>query len=296
MTTRKSLGRGLNELGLNALLSSVKTNEPINQEESTSKIKLRYLPVELLRPGKYQPRHGMDQQSLEELASSIRAQGIVQPLVVRPIVAQGSESGYEIIAGERRWRAAQLASLAEIPAVVRDISDEQALALSLIENIQREDLNVMDTALSLQRLIDEFGMTHQDVAEAVGKSRTTITNLLRLLTLHEEVKTMVENGALEMGHARALLTLDAIQQLQVAKTIVKKGLSVRAAENLVRHMQRSSQTPQKYLDPDVVRLQNNLADKLAANVAIQHSKIGKGKLVVYYNSLDELEGILEHIK
>lgn len=276
-------------LGLTALLSDIKT---VHADTQLSKSALRHLPVDMLKPGKYQPRRGMNQEALAELADSIRKQGIIQPVIVRAI-ASGS---YEIIAGERRWRAAQLASLHEIPVVVRDISDEQAIALSLIENIQREDLNAIDTATSLQRLIDEFKMTHESVATTVGKSRTTVTNLLRLLALPEEIKTMIQLGELEMGHARALLTLDLAQQLAAAKTIIARGLSARAAENLVRQLQKPHLTTKKSVDPNTAQLQKKIADKLAAPVKIQHAKNGKGKIIIQYNSLDELDGILKHIR
>jgi ParB family chromosome partitioning protein len=276
-------------LGLAALLSDIKT---VHADTQLSKSALRHLPVDMLKPGKYQPRRGMNQEALAELADSIRKQGIIQPVIVRA-VARGS---YEIIAGERRWRAAQLASLHEIPVVIRDISDEQAIALSLIENIQREDLNAIDIATSLQRLVDEFKMTHESVATTVGKSRTTVTNLLRLLALPEQIKNMIQLGKLEMGHARALLTLDLVQQLEAAKTIVARGLSARAAENLVRQLQKPQTTTKKSIDPNTAQLQKQIADKLAAPVKIQHTKNGKGKIIIQYNSLDELDGILKHIR
>lgn len=276
-------------LGLTALLSDIKV---VHADTQPSKSALRHLPVDMLKPGKYQPRRGMNQEALTELADSIRKQGIIQPVIVRAI-ASGS---YEIIAGKRRWRAAQLASLHEIPVVVRDISDEQAIALSLIENIQREDLNAIETAMSLQRLIDEFKMTHESAAAIVGKSRVTVTNLLRLLALPEEIKNMIQLGKLEMGHARALLTLDLMQQLAMAKTIVARGLSARAAENLVRQLQKPRLITKRSIDPNTIKLQKQIADKLAAPVSIQHAKSGKGKIIIQYNSLDELDGILRHIR
>lgn len=281
--------RGLG-LGLTALLSDIKTVS-IDEQPSKSSA-LRHLPVDMLKPGKYQPRRGMNQEALTELADSIRKQGIIQPVIVRAITS----GNYEIIAGERRWRAAQLANLHEVPVVIRDISDEQAIALSLIENIQREDLNAIDTAMSLQRLINEFSMTHETAAAVVGKSRTTVTNLLRLLELPEEIKNMLQLGELEMGHARALLTLDLAKQLAAAKTIVARGLSARAAENLVRQLQTTRVITKRSIDPNTIHLQKQIADKLAAPVSIQHAKNGKGKIVIQYNSLDELEGILGHIK
>ena len=276
-------------LGLTALLSDIKT---IHADTQLSKSALRHLPVDMLKPGKYQPRRGMNQEALAELADSIRKQGIIQPVIVRTITA----GNYEIIAGERRWRAAQLANLHEIPVVVRDISDEQATAVSLIENIQREDLNSIDTAISLQRLVDEFKMTHESVATTVGKSRTTVTNLLRLLALPEQIKNMIQLGKLEMGHARALLTLDLAQQLAAAKTIVTRGLSARATESLVRQLQKPRLTTKRSVDPNTAQLQKQIADKLAAPVSIQHAKSGKGKIIIQYNSLDELDGILRHIR
>ena len=276
-------------LGLTALLSDIKT---IHADTQLSKSALRHLPVDMLKPGKYQPRRGMNQEALAELADSIRKQGIIQPVIVRTITA----GNYEIIAGERRWRAAQLANLHEIPVVVRYISDEQATAVSLIENIQREDLNSIDTAISLQRLVDEFKMTHESVATTVGKSRTTVTNLLRLLALPEQIKNMIQLGKLEMGHARALLTLDLAQQLAAAKTIVTRGLSARATESLVRQLQKPRLTTKRSVDPNTAQLQKQIADKLAAPVSIQHAKSGKGKIIIQYNSLDELDGILRHIR
>jgi ParB family transcriptional regulator, chromosome partitioning protein len=283
MHKKRGLGSGLNEL-----LSDIK---PVSIEASASKASVRHLPIDLLKPGKYQPRRDISQDTLTELADSIRTQGIIQPVIVRPIAA----GNYEIIAGERRWRAAQLANLHEVPVVVREISDEQAIALSLIENIQREDLNAIDTAMGLQRLIDEFGMTHESAASVVGKSRATVTNLLRLLSLPEEIQKMVQRGDLEMGHARALLTLDLAQQLAAAKMIVNRGLSARAAESLVRQLQKSRVATKRSVDPNTVHLQKQIADKLAAPVSIQHAKSGKGKIIIQYNNLEELEGILKHI-
>jgi ParB family chromosome partitioning protein len=275
--------RGLG-LGLTALLSDIKTVNVDGQ--------LRHLPVDVLQPGKYQPRRGINKEALAELADSIRKQGIIQPVIVRTLTA----GKYEIIAGERRWRAAQLAKLHEIPVIVRDISDEQAIALSLIENIQREDLSAIDTAMSLQRLINEFSITHENAAAIVGKSRTTVTNLLRLLELPEEIKNMIQLGELEMGHARALLTLDLTKQLTAAKIIVMRGLSTRGAESLVRQLQKPRVTTKRSVDPNTIHLQKQIADKLAAPVSIQHAKNGRGKIIIQYNSLDELEGILQHIR
>ena len=280
--------RGLG-FGLSGLLSDINS---INSCDKNHKASLRHLSVDLLKPGKYQPRRDMDKNALSELADSIRTQGIIQPIIVRSI----TNSHYEIIAGERRWRAAQLAHLHEVPVVIREISDEQAIALSLIENIQREDLNAIDTAVGLQRLIDEFSMTHESAASAVGKSRTTITNLLRLLELPEEVKRMVQHNQLEMGHARALLTLEMSKQLVAANIIFSKRLSVRAAEILVRQLQQPQAVTRISSNPDMMQLQKNIADKLAASVNIFHSKTGKGKIIIKYNNLSELNSILKHIR
>jgi ParB family chromosome partitioning protein len=264
---------------------------------------LARLPLDLLQKGKYQPRIDMRPETLQELADSIRAQGVVQPIVVRPVGAPaiGESQRYEIIAGERRWRAAQMAGLSEIPAVIRRIPDEAAIAVALIENIQRENLNPLEEARALERLISEFELTHQEAADAVGRSRTGVTNLLRLLELAPEVCERIERREIEMGHARALAGLSRKQQIEVATLIAKKGLSVRATEELVRRMQggataSAAQGQDSTRDPNVLRLEQELADKLGAKVAIQHSNGGKGKLVVSYNSLDELDGILAHIQ
>lgn len=282
--------RGLGK-GLDALLSG----SALAADEETTGADLRELPVDLLQPGKYQPRTDMHPESLEELASSIRAQGVVQPIVVRSINASGR---YEIIAGERRWRAAQMAGLHEIPAVVRNVPDEAAIAMALIENIQRENLNPIEEAIALQRLINEFEMTHQEAAGAVGRSRAAVSNLLRLLTLNDDVRKLVEQGDLEMGHARALLALEGERQSQTAREVAAKGYSVRETEQLVRRLNTSPSKPKKTvktIDPDIKRLQDELMEKLAARVAFQHTNRGSGKLVIHYNSLDELDGILKHI-
>lgn len=286
--------RGLGEKGLGALLkgSTGETRENVVEEGQ-----LRELPVELVQRGKYQPRRDMDPEALEELAESIRQQGIMQPIVVRPI----GEGRYEIIAGERRWRATQLAGLDRVPALVRDVPDEAAVAMALIENIQRENLNAMEEAMALQRLQDEFDLTQAEVAEAVGKSRTTVTNLLRLINLSDEVKVMLEHGDLEMGHGRAMLSLGAEQQITVARQIESKSLSVRQTEALVRRLQSEANNPKPQNTPskpnaDIQRLQDDLSEKLGASVVVDHSVKGKGKLVIKYNSLDELDGILAHIK
>ncbi len=284
---KRGLGRGLE-----ALLSG----SAVAAAEEPAGTDMREIPVDLLQPGKYQPRSDMHPESLEELANSIRAQGVVQPIVVRSINSAGQ---YEIIAGERRWRAAQMAGLHEIPAVVRNVPDEAAIAMALIENIQREDLNPIEEAVALQRLIDEFEMTHQEAAGAVGRSRAAVSNLLRLLTLNADVRKMLEQGDLEMGHARALLALDGEKQSQTAREVAAKGYSVRETEQLVRRLSAAptkAKKPAKSLDPDIKRLQDDLTEKLAAKVAFQHTAKGNGKMVIHYNSLDELEGILKHIQ
>jgi ParB family transcriptional regulator, chromosome partitioning protein len=266
---------------------------------------LAKLPLDLLQRGRYQPRVDMRPESLQELADSIKAQGVVQPIVVRPVGSPGpgESQRYEIIAGERRWRAAQMAGLALIPAVIRDIPDEAAIAVALIENIQRENLNPLEEARALERLISEFELTHQEAADAVGRSRASVSNLLRLLELAPEVSELLEKRELEMGHARALLALtNRRQQIEIALLIVKKSLSVRDAEALVRRLQQPAAADAdtdpalRGRDPNVHRLEQELAEKLGARVAIKHSAAGKGRLVVTYNSLDELDGILAHIR
>jgi ParB family chromosome partitioning protein len=282
-------------LGSNIDIFLSRTKRPEITETSLPEGELRQLPVENLQRGRYQPRKQIAEETVRELADSIRAQGVIQPIVVRGI----AKDQYEIIAGERRWRAAQLAGLKNIPALVKDIPDEAALAMALIENIQRENLNPLEEAVALQRLLDEFGMTHQQVAEAVGKSRTTVTNLLRLLNLQSGVKTLLEQGDLEMGHARALLALNDKSQNEAAAEIVKRGLSVRETEALVSKWQSiGTHLPHtaKKLDPNIAALQQSLSDKLGAAVNFQQRGNGKGKMVIHYNSLDELEGILERIK
>jgi len=285
MAKKPGLGRGLD-----ALLSSAgKTAEKGSEERD-----LRLVPVEHIRRGKYQPRIHIRPEALQELADSIRAQGLVQPVVLRPV-----DDGYELIAGERRWRAAQLAGMHEIPAVIRDIPDQAAAAMSLIENIQREDLNAMEEANALQRLINEFGLTHQQTAESVGRSRAAVSNLLRLLELTEEVRAMVDEGDLEMGHGRALLALSGEEQITTAKIVARKGMSVRETERLVKRLLEGSKakaTKTAARNPDVERLESDLGDKIGAPVKIQYNTRGKGKLVIEYNSLDELDGILDHIK
>ncbi len=277
---KRGLGRGLD-----ALLSGAQAGG----DESDS---LEQLPIEQIRRGKYQPRVHMAEAALAELADSIRAQGIVQPVVVRRL-----DDGYELIAGERRWRAAQIAGLETVPAVVRDIPDQAAAAMALIENIQREDLNPLEEAQAIRRLIGEFEMTHQAAADAVGRSRTAVTNLLRLLELHDTVKEHVNEGRLEMGHARCLLAVPLDDQPGVAATVVKRGLSVRATEQLVKKTLAATPKPQKEAGPapEVRQLESRLADQLGAPVQVRYNRQGKGRLVIEYNSLDELDGILAHI-
>jgi ParB family chromosome partitioning protein len=252
--------------------------------------------VDHIDRGRYQPRRTFDPDSLRELADSIAAQGVIQPIVVRPVAG----GRFEIIAGERRWRAAQQAGLADIPVVVREVDEQTALAIALIENIQRDDLNPLEEAGALQRLLGEFGLTHQQVAEAVGKSRTTVTNLLRLLELEDASKALLDEGRIEMGHARALLGLKGPAQAEAARQVVARGLSVRETERLVRRLQAdaadSGHKAPAALDPNIRRLQDDLTERLGARVAIQHGGKGAGKLVIAYNSLDELDGILAHIQ
>jgi len=302
-TKRPSLGRGLEAL-LGTPTSAAVTDTPDVQPAARPRLdqELAKIPVDLLQRGRYQPRLDMRPESLQELADSIRAQGVVQPIVVRPLDGQraGEPARYEIIAGERRWRAAQMAGLHDVPAVIRRVPDEAAVAMSLIENIQRENLNPLEEARALDRLIREFDMTHQTAADAVGRSRAAVSNLLRLLELADEVKALVESRQLEMGHARALLGLAvARQQVEVALLVAKKGLSVRETESLVRRLStpREETTQEKKRpDPNVTRLEQDLADKLGAKVHLQHAANGRGKLVIAYNSLDELDGILSHIQ
>jgi ParB family transcriptional regulator, chromosome partitioning protein len=292
MTAKKrGLGRGLEAL----LTNSHKQREHDNQlptiELSTSE--LQQLPIEWLQPGRYQPRKDMAPEALEDLAASIKAQGIIQPIVVRAV----AEQRYEIIAGERRWRAAQIARLAEVPCLVKSVADDAAIAMALIENIQREDLNAMEEAVALQRLLSEFKLTHQEVADAVGKSRATVTNLLRLNNLMSESKTLLERGDIELGHAKLLLALEGEQQAEVARVIAAKALTVREADKLVRlALEAPKQAPTKAApDADIKRLEQRLSDRLSAAVAINHNRKGKGKLVINYSSLDELDGILQHL-
>ena len=296
MNKKKRLGRGLD-----ALLSKPAVAPPDVGEAAGDR--LRQIPVELLQRGQYQPRVDMRQDTLEDLASSIRSQGVVQPIVARPIKGSGTQR-YEIVAGERRWRAAQMAGLQEIPAVIRDVPDDAAIAMALIENIQREDLNPLEEARALDRLIREFDLTHQAAAEAVGRSRASVSNLLRLLELNDKVSALLESREIEMGHARALLAItDKVQQLDAARQVVKKGSSVRDTERLVRRMQGAGgnkkndrKKDRQTGNADVRRLEMEMTDKLGAKVQIDHSQKGHGKILIAYNSLDELDGILKHIK
>jgi ParB family chromosome partitioning protein len=278
---KRGLGRGLSEL-LGDVASSPAQEKPQDVQK---------LPIEFLQRGKYQPRRDMDPEKLKELSDSIAAQGIIQPIIVRKLL----DDKYEIIAGERRWRAAQLAELQEVPVLVKDIDDRSVMAVALIENIQREDLNALEEADALHRLLDEFELTHQQIAEAVGKSRATVSNLLRLLDLAAEVKTMLGKGQLEMGHARALLGLDDAKQVEIANKVVKQGLTVRAVEKLVREQNQEKPVVVKKVDPDTLRLQRQLSERTGAKVEINHQENGKGKLIFSYTSLEELEGIINKL-
>ncbi len=296
MVKKRGLGRGLD-----ALLGVSASTPPAavagdTTERSEQGDTLRMMPVDMLQRGQYQPRVDMHAESLEELAASIRAQGVVQPIVIRPI----GGGRYEIIAGERRWRAAQLAELSEIPVIIKDVPDQAAMSMALIENIQRENLNPIEEAAALSRLVTEFELTHQQVAEAVGRSRAAVSNLMRLLDLEATVREMMEQGQLEMGHGRALLSLPASEQAAAAQKVAQKGLSVRETERLVKSLmdtsrQMSRQT-KKAVDPNIQSLEQDLSERLGAGVSIAHSSGGKGKLVISYNSLDELDGILSKIK
>ncbi|MGH8290037.1 MAG: ParB/RepB/Spo0J family partition protein [Steroidobacteraceae bacterium] len=311
MQKKPTLGRGLAELLGQASAprpSVAPTGEPQAPTAPPSGEELAHLPLDVLQRGRYQPRIDMRPETLEELAASIKAQGVVQPIVVRPLgpPAPGQSQRYEIIAGERRWRAAQIAGLAQIPAVIRRIPDEAAIAVALIENIQRESLNPLEEARALERLITEFELTHAQAAEAVGRSRAAVSNLLRLLELAPEAGALLERRELEMGHARALLGLTGRrQQAEVGALVAKKGISVRDTEALVRRMlaparraegEGEAATNGRARDPDIERLERELGEKLGAKVAIRHSSSGKGRLVVDYNSLDELDGILAHLQ
>ena len=296
MSPKKRLGRGLD-----ALLS-----KPVAETAAVTGVSsgggLRQIPVELLQRGQYQPRVDIRQDTLEDLANSIKAQGVVQPIVARPIGGGKGAQRFEIVVGERRWRAAQMAGLGEIPAVVKDIPDDAAIAMALIENIQRENLNPLEESRALERLIREFELTHAEAAEAVGRSRAAVTNLLRLQELSDKVKPMLESRQIEMGHARALLGIsNAVQQHDAARQVVKKGLSVRETERLVRNMLEKSGTkkvarPAATANADIRRLEIEISEKLGAKVTVNHTTKGSGKVVISYHNLDELDGILKHIK
>ncbi|AYA02063.1 ParB/RepB/Spo0J family partition protein [Acinetobacter sp. WCHAc010034] len=289
MTAKK---RGLAKgRGLDALLGSIQKEKLQLEAQSLDHGQLKQINVHLLQRGEYQPRRFIHEQDLQELAASIEKHGVMQPIVIRPV--DDDKHPYEIIAGERRWRAAQLAGLTEVPAIVRDLSDQVAIALALIENIQRQDLNPIDQAMALQRFHEEFGLSHQEIADTVGKARTTISNLLRLLTLAEPVKDFMQQSLLDMGHARAILTLKAKDQLRVAELVIEKSLSVRQTEQLVRDLNTPKQAKEKQgLPSDIQQLSQRLSDRFGADVKIDHNKQGKGKLVINYHSLEELDGIL----
>ncbi|MFW5724028.1 MAG: ParB/RepB/Spo0J family partition protein [Halochromatium sp.] len=301
---KKGLGRGLDALlgGARDAAALASNPEPTaaHAEAPSGPViseSVRELALDQIQRGRYQPRRDFDAERMRELADSIAAQGVIQPILVRPLGADR----YELIAGERRWRASRQAGLERIPVVVREVSEQAALAIALIENIQRDDLNPLEEAGALRRLLDEFGLSHQQVAEAVGKSRSTVSNLLRLLELEDGVKTLLDEGRLEMGHARALLGVRGDVQLELARQVVTRGLSVRETERLIRRLQGEAEAPEGALskpdpDPNIRRLQDDLAERLGARVAIQHGHKGTGRLVINYNSLDELDGILAHIQ
>lgn len=292
MAKKRGLGKGLD-----ALLSSVSdVEEKVSVKEAQQLEGFRLLPVDVIQRGRYQPRRDIDPQALEELSNSIRAQGVMQPIVVRPI----DSDRYEIIAGERRWRASQMADLTEIPTIIKDVPDEAAIAMALIENIQRENLNPIEEAISLQRLQDEFELTQQEVADAVGKSRSAVTNLLRLINLTDEVKKMLEYGDLEMGHARALLTLEEEQQIQVAQEVAGKGLSVRQTEVLVKKVQQGEEPKAEKVKPEpapeIAELEGELSLRFASKVAISQNAKGRGKITINYDDAESLENILQLLK
>lgn len=295
MAKKRGLGRGLNSL-INKNKTQVAA-EPAAEQVATEDGLLKELPVDIIQRGKYQPRRDMHPEALEELAASIKTQGVMQPIVVRPI----DDERFEIIAGERRWRATQLAGLDKIPALVREVPDEAAIAMSLIENIQRENLNAMEEAIALYRLQQEFELSQQEVADAVGKSRSTVANLLRLMNLREDVQRMLEHGDIELGHAKALLGLPLDEQSSAATTVVSKSLSVRETEALVRKLLDDDKKPaakavKQGVDSDIEKLETQLSEKVGVPVTLQHGAKGKGKLILKYNSLDELDGILSHIQ
>lgn len=289
MTVKK---RGLAKgRGLDALLGSIQKEKLQLEVQALDHGQLKQIDVKLLKRGNYQPRRFIHEEDLQELASSIKKHGVMQPIVIRPI--EDDVHSYEIIAGERRWRAAQIAGLTQIPAIIRDLTDQVAIALALIENIQRQDLNPIDQAMALQRFHEEFGLSHQEIAETVGKARTTVSNLLRLLSLADPIKDHIQRGQLDMGHARAILTLKSKEQIQIAKIVIEKSLSVRQTEQLVRDLNTPKQDKLKQtISSDLEQLTQKLSERFSANVKIDHNQQGKGKLVIHYHSLDELDGIL----
>lgn len=295
MTPKKrGLGKGLDAL-LSTSHAAAKKSEPQGATDQTTgdTDDLMNIDIEQLQPGKYQPRKDMSPEALEELAESIRAQGIIQPIVVRKV----DNGGYEIIAGERRWRASQIAKLSQVPCIIKQVPDESAVAIALIENIQREDLNAMEEAIALERLMKEFELTHQQIADAVGKSRTTVSNLLRLNGLNEPVKRMLEYGDIDMGHARALLAIEGDEQTNVARLVSAKELTVRETERLVNKTLNPPQIADKPAkDQDVARLESQLVERLGAKVSISHNRKGKGKVVINYQDLAELDGIIAKIR
>ena len=291
MAQKRKLNRGLEALLGSGLLNNPQTDEVKPQAEATSPQALNNLPVERLQQGVFQPRREFDQEALQTPADSIKAQGILQPVLVRP-VATGR---FEILSGERRWRAAQLAGLDSVPVVVKDVNDEAAIAIGLIENIQREDLNPVEEGLGLKRLQDEFGLNQEQVAAAVGRSRSAVANLLRLLNLEKDVLAMLERGELDAGHAKVLLALTGGDQVRAARNVVKRGLSVRQTETLVKSWDAKTRTPAAH-DPNISRLEQDLSTRLGAKVRIQHQQNGRGRLEVHYTSLDELDGVLSKIQ
>ncbi len=292
MTLKKrGLGRGLNDLGLDQLLSEFDQPQPLKDSS------LSMLAVDCLKPGKYQPRQDMNFEALQELADSIAEQGMIQPILVRQVSAT-SPYEYEILAGERRWRAAKMAGLMEVPVVVRLVEDQMAMIVGLIENIQRENLNAMEEAMAFDRLLNEFSLTHMQIAKSVGRSRSAVSNMLRLIALPKELKTMLSHGDIEMGHARALLPLEVAQQMQLANEVITQGLSVRETEQRVQQLQRQEKSKVqpsfvKHPDPDVLKLQENLSQKLNTKVQIKHNTRGKGTVVLHYSNMDDLERILQ---
>jgi ParB family chromosome partitioning protein len=290
---RRGLGRGLDALLTPQIKAPLLEDEKVSGDTAPKDGDLRKISIDKLLPGRYQPRKDMSDAALEELSLSIQSQGIIQPIVVRPL----DKGEYEIIAGERRWRAAKLAQLSEVPCLIKDVPDESAVAIALIENIQREDLNAMEEAIALERLLTEFNLTHQEVATAVGKSRTTVTNLLRLNNLHDEVKTFLENGDIEMGHARALLALDDDLQAEAAGIVATKELTVRETEALIKQIKNPETKKEiKEKDQESIDIEKDLTDKLGLKVSVSHNQKGKGKLVISYSKFEELEKLLAKIK